>query len=331
LNRFFRTRRWVYGLVSLSLVLVISFGPTTIARAIDWAEIIKRGGELIQLTNISEAQEADIGKQLNERIAKDMKLSSSSALAKYVNEIGQKIVAQGDRPNLKYTFQVVDDDSVNAFATMGGYLYVNKGLLKIADNEAQLASVIGHEAGHITGKHALKRLQSAAKAQLGLSVLGVKTNVLVDIGYELLLNRPNGRQAEFDADVRGLKMLSKAGYAQPEMVSFMRKLIGNGATVPTILSTHPDTRDRVAALEDQIKRNPTTGTAGTDVVAYAQRVSKTATKPTVTPTPSPSPTPVPTPVPTPSPTPTPVPSPTVSPTPLPSPKPNSGSLVVPTE
>jgi beta-barrel assembly-enhancing protease len=333
LNRFFRTRRWVYSLVSFLLVLVISFGPTTIARAIDWAEIIKRGGELIQLTNISEAQETDIGKQLNDRIAKEMKLSSSSALAKYVNEIGQKIVAQGDRPNLKYTFQVVDDDGVNAFATMGGYVYVNKGLLKIADNEAQLASVIGHEAGHITGKHALKRLQSAAKAQLGLSVLGVKTNVLVDIGYELLLNRPNGRQAEFDADVRGLKMLSKAGYAQPEMANFMRKLITDGAKVPTLLSTHPDTRDRVAALEDQIKRNPTTGTAGTDAVAYAQRVSKTVTKPVATPSPSPTPTPAasPTPLPSPSPTPLPSPSPTVSPMPLPSPKSNSGSLVVPTE
>jgi beta-barrel assembly-enhancing protease len=327
LNRFFRARRWVYGLISIALVLVITLGPTAIARAIDWAEIIKRGGELIQLANISETQEADIGKQLNDRIAKDMKLSRSSDLAKYVNEIGQKIVAQGDRPNLKYTFQVVDDDSVNAFATMGGYLYVNKGLLKMADNEAQLASVIGHEAGHITGKHALKRLQSAAQAQLGLSVLGVKTNVLVDIGYELLLNRPNGRQAEFDADVRGLKMLSKAGYAQPEMANFMRKLIGNGAAVPTILSTHPNTRDRVAALEDQIKRNPTTGTAGTDAVAYAQRVNKTVTptKPVVKPTPAPTPSPTP----VPSSTPTPIVTPTPSPTP--SPNPNSGSLVVPTE
>jgi beta-barrel assembly-enhancing protease len=329
LNRFFRTRRWVYGLISLVLVLTISFGPTAIARAIDWAEVIKRGGDLIKLANISEAQEVDIGKQLNDRIAKDMKLSSSSALAKYVNEIGQKIVAQSDRPNLKYTFQVVDDDSVNAFATMGGYLYVNKGLLKTADNEAQLASVIGHEAGHITGKHALKRLQTAAKAQLGLSVLGVKTNVLVDIAYELLLNRPNGRQAEFDADVRGLKMLSKAGYAQAEMANFMRKLIGDGASVPTILSTHPDTRDRVAALEDQIKRNPTTGTAGTDAVAYAQRVNKTATttKPGATPSPSPTPTPSPTPSPVATPTPSPTPTPIVTP----SPKPNSGSLVVPTE
>ncbi len=319
LNRFFRTRRWVYGLISLGLVLVISFGPTTIAQAIDWAEIIKRGGEVIRATNISDEQEMDIGKQLNDRIAKDMKLSRTSAEAQYVNEIGQKIAAQGDRPKLKYTFQVVEDNGINAFATMGGYLYVNKGLLSAADNEAQLASVIGHEVGHITGKHALKRLQSAAQAQLGLSVLGVKTNVLVDIGYELLLNRPNGRQAELDADVRGLKMLSKAGYAQSEMVAFMRKLIGNGASVPTILSTHPNTRDRVTALENQIKRSPSPGTAGTDAVAYAQRVSKPATKSVVTPTPRPSPTP------------TPVPTPIPSPTPLPSPKSNSGSLVVPTE
>jgi beta-barrel assembly-enhancing protease len=317
LNRFFRTHRWVYGLLSFGLVLVMSFGPTTIARAVNWAEIIQRGVQLIQLSNISDAQEAEIGQQLNDRIAKEMKLSSTSALANYVNEIGQKLVAQGDRPKLKYTFQVVQDDQINAFATMGGYVYINEGVIKAADNEAQLASVIGHEVGHITGKHALKRLQAAAKAQLGLSVAGVKTNVLVDIAYELLLNRPNGRQAEYDADVRGLKMIGKAGYAQPEMVVFMQKLGKDGAKVPTILSTHPNSGDRAIALTDQIQRSPTTGNAGTDVVAYAKRVNKTpAAASVVTPTPvlRPSPTPLP----------------TASP-PLPSPKPNSGSLVVPTE
>jgi beta-barrel assembly-enhancing protease len=325
LNRFFRARRWVYGLVSLGLVLAISFGPTAIARAIDWAEIIQRGVQVIQLSNISDAQETEIGQQLNDRIAKDMKLESRTDLAKYVNEIGQKLVLQGDRPKLKYTFQVVKDDGINAFATMGGFVYINTGTIKAADDEAQLASVIGHEIGHITGKHALKRLQSAAKAQLGLSAIGVKTNVLVDIAYELLLNRPNGRQAEFDADARGLKMISKAGYAQPSMVAFMQKLVTDGAKVPTLLSTHPDTRDRVAGLEKLIQQNPSTGNAGTDVVAYAKRVNKAVskTKPVVTPTPTPSPTP--------SPSPSPVATPSPIPSPTPSPKPNSGSLVVPTE
>jgi beta-barrel assembly-enhancing protease len=309
LNRFFRARRWVYGLIAFALVLVISFGPTAIARAIDWAEIIQRGVQVIQLSNISDAQE------------------TRTDLARYVNEIGQKLVLQGDRPKLKYTFQVVKDDGINAFATMGGFVYINTGTIKAADDEAQLASVIGHEIGHITGKHALKRLQSAAKAQLGLSAIGVKTNVLVDIAYELLLNRPNGRQAEFDADGRGLKMISNAGYAQPSMVAFMRKLITDGAKVPTLLSTHPDTRDRVAGLEKLIQQNPSTGNAGTDVVAYAKRVNKavSTTKPVVTPTPAPSPSA------TPSPTPSPSPSPVATPSPMPSPKPNSGSLVVPTE
>jgi beta-barrel assembly-enhancing protease len=327
LNRFFRARRWVYGLIAFALVLVISFGPTAIARAIDWAEIIQRGVQVIQLSNISDAQETEIGQQLNDRIAKDMKLESRTDLARYVNEIGQKLVLQGDRPKLKYTFQVVKDDGINAFATMGGFVYINTGTIKAADDEAQLASVIGHEIGHITGKHALKRLQSAAKAQLGLSAIGVKTNVLVDIAYELLLNRPNGRQAEFDADGRGLKMISNAGYAQPSMVAFMRKLITDGAKVPTLLSTHPDTRDRVAGLEKLIQQNPSTGNAGTDVVAYAKRVNKavSTTKPVVTPTPAPSPSA------TPSPTPSPSPSPVATPSPMPSPKPNSGSLVVPTE
>jgi beta-barrel assembly-enhancing protease len=328
LNRFFRPRRWVYGLISFGLVLVISLGPTSVARAINWGEIIQRGVQLIQLSNISDAQETEIGQQLNDRIAKDMKLDSRSTLAQYINEIGQKLVLQGDRPKLKYTFQVVQDDAINAFATMGGYVYINTGTIKAADDEAQLASVIGHEIGHITGKHALKRLQSGAKAQLGLSVIGVKTNVLVDIAYDLLLNRPNGRQAEFDADGRGLTMISKAGYAQPEMVAFMRKLITDGAKVPTLLSTHPDTRDRVAGIEKLIQQNPTTGKDGTDVVAYAKRVSKAISTSTVKP---PVAAPSPTPSPTPSPSPVPTPTPVSTPSPSPSPTPKSGSVVVPTE
>jgi beta-barrel assembly-enhancing protease len=306
LYRWLRKHRWFYGLMTLLTIVGLSLSPVIRAEAIDWGEVIRRGGEVLQTLTISEAQEVEIGGQLNDRIAKEMKLEKRSDLAKYVDEIGQKLAAQSDRPKLKYTFQVVNDDGINAFATMGGFVYINKGTIMAADNEAQLASVIGHEIGHITGKHALKRLQTAAKVQLGLGVIGVKTNVLVDIAYELLLNRPNGRQAEFDADTRGLKMIANASYAQPEMANFMRKLIKDGVRVPTLLSTHPDTRDRVAALEAQIKKAPTSGTAGTDPVTYAQRVKKPVSKtpePTTKPSPSPSPSPSPTPTPTPSPMP----------------------------
>ncbi|MBE9029178.1 M48 family metalloprotease [filamentous cyanobacterium LEGE 11480] len=325
LYRFFRTRRWVYGLISLSIMLGITLGQMPVARAINWAEIIQRGIQLIQVSTISDNQEADIGKQLNDRIAKDMKLDRTSDLAKYVDRIGQNLVRYGERPKLKYTFQVVKDDNINAFASMGGYIYINEGVIKAADNEAQLASVVAHEAGHITGKHSVKRLQSAARAQLGLSVIGVKTNVLVNLAYDLLLNRPNSRKAEFNADERGLNMLSKAGYAQSEMPEFMKKLITD-RRVPKILSTHPAPRDRVTTLEQQIQRNPSRGTAGTDAVAYAKRVNKPVSKvkPTVKPVVKPAVKPATTPKVIPSS------SPRTAPVPTTSPK-TPGGFVVPTE
>jgi beta-barrel assembly-enhancing protease len=173
------------------------------------------------------------------------------------------------RPNLKYTFQVVEDDNINAFATMGGFVYVNTGLMKAADNEAQLAGVIGHEIGHITGRHSLQHIKQAAISQGVSSLLGVDRDKIVQIGVQVALTLPNSRQDEYDADRRGLTTMIQTGYAPSAMPEFMKKLI-SGKSSPEFLSSHPAVTERVANLQRMIPASYRNRTDGLNASTYKQ-------------------------------------------------------------
>ncbi|MGK7889394.1 MAG: M48 family metallopeptidase [Leptolyngbyaceae cyanobacterium] len=189
-----------------------------------------------------------------------------------MKQIGDRLVPYSDRPELTYTFQVVDDPAVNAFATMGGYVYVTTGLMKAADNEAQLASVVGHEIGHIVGKHAVKQLRQAAIAQGAMTAAGVEDSVLVNIAVELGISRPHSRDDEREADSLGLVNITNAGYAPSAMPAFMAKLMSAGSP-PTFLSTHPSVSSRVEDLNAQIDPAIANQGGGLDEVAYQNTVS----------------------------------------------------------
>ncbi len=216
-------------------------------------DIIQQGSQIIQLSNISEAQEIQLGQQINQQVLSEMKILNNPLINTYVNQIGQRLARTSDRPNLPFIFQVVENDTINAFATAGGYVYIQTGLLKTAANEAELASVIGHEIGHITGRHVLKQMRQTAIAQGIASAAGVDKNKLVQLGLELGFRRPRSRNDELDADKRGLNNIKTAGYPQAAMISFMQKLMSNSSSSqPSILSTHPATKDRIAALQKNI-------------------------------------------------------------------------------
>ncbi|HBL14669.1 MAG TPA: peptidase, partial [Cyanobacteria bacterium UBA11162] len=186
--------RVLYPLVSLILTLSLILGTAQVSHANRWINLILQGVQIIQLSNISDRQEVEIGKQINQQLVGDqVKLYSNSSINRYVDEIGQRLVKESDRPDLPYTFQVVDDKSINAGATMGGFIYINKGLITAADNEAQLASVIGHEIGHITRRHLIQQMRQTAIARGVAVAAGLDRNTLVNIGVELALKRPNGR------------------------------------------------------------------------------------------------------------------------------------------
>ncbi|MEB3295035.1 MAG: M48 family metalloprotease, partial [Synechococcales bacterium] len=195
LNLNFTRHRWFHVFLATVVATSIAIGQPTLSHAFNFGELIGPVFQSIQLGNLSDQDETELGRDINKEIVRNVKISNNTEVIRYVNEIGQRLAAQSERPRLTYTFQVVDEDGINAFATMGGWVYVNKGLLKAADNEAQLASVIGHEIGHITGKHAIRQMRTDLTRQGVMNAAGLKSAV-AKIGVELALRRPRSRRDE---------------------------------------------------------------------------------------------------------------------------------------
>lgn len=266
-------RRWFYPMLSVMVALGLVLSPmSTSVKALPWDRLLFQGVQVLQLSTISDRQEVQLGQQINDQmVGSQIRLYRNARINKYVDQIGQRLVSVSDRPDLPYTFQVVRDDNVNAFATMGGFVYVTTGLLTTVDNEAQLASVVGHEIAHITERHALKQLRQAAVTRGIATAAGVDTNRLVNLGVEFALNRPRSRSDELEADQKSLRMLAKAGYPQSAMIAFLEKLLDQPSP-PSFLSTHPATRDRISAIQKTIAPSNANTGYGLDPQAYRAAV-----------------------------------------------------------
>ncbi len=266
------SRRLLYGTFSLvTAVSVLLLSPSAVL-GFSIFDILPNVIEVIQISSMSDEQEVALGRQINDRLVRDVRLYDNRQVTNYVNVIGQRLVRQSSRPDLPFTFQVVEDDSINAFATLGGFVYINTGLIRRADNEAELAGVVAHEIAHITEKHVLDRLRQAAIAQGVLNATGVDPDVLVNIAYELVINRPNSRSAEYEADQVGLEILTRSNYAPVGMVNFFERLLSGGGGLPQFLNTHPDTRNRVARLRDEINPSQAAQGDGLNTTAYRQQI-----------------------------------------------------------
>jgi predicted Zn-dependent protease len=249
---------WKFAIASLmSLLLAVSINPF-VANAFDLSDLFRvlpSAIQIIQLSSIGDNDEVSLGQQIDGQIQQEVRISRDPAANALVSRLGQILVPTSERPNIPYTFRVVDDKNLNAFATMGGFVYINTGTIAAADNVAQLASVIGHEMGHISGRHSLEQMKQMAIAQGIATIVGVGDDRLVGIGVDLALRLPNSREAEFDADRRGLQNITRAGFAAKAMPAFMQKLVSAGGGGPAFLSTHPATEERIAALNQAIQAN----------------------------------------------------------------------------
>jgi predicted Zn-dependent protease len=271
INYRFWQRRWCYPLISLVVALSLCISTPLPSKAIDFLPLLFQGVQVLNLSNISDRQEIDLGKKMNQELQQQVKISHNSQLNHYISEVGNRLAPNSNRPHLPYTFQAVEDKAINAFATTGGFIYVNTGLLKAADNEAQLASVLAHEMGHIESKHLVKQMQQRAIASGVATSLGLDQNKAVGMGVQLALNLPLSRKDEYEADKKGLKNITRTGYSQSAMVSFMKKLQGS-SSVPTFLSTHPGTGDRIISLQRQIHTQPSNKNNGLDNLAYQSKM-----------------------------------------------------------
>jgi beta-barrel assembly-enhancing protease len=269
-------RSLAYSLVSIIVaVSIICLQPQLTTARPALGELLLQGVQVMQLTSISDQQEVSLGQQINDELLKEkqIKLYTDKGLTNYINQIGQRLASKSDRATIPYVFQVVDDKNINAFATVGGYVYVNTGLIQFADNEAQLASVMSHEIGHIVGRHAIKQMRQTAITRGLATAVGLDRSVLVKLGTEVAVKRRSSRQHEMEADQLGFTAMGRASYAQGAMVDFFKKLmtLSQGKNTPTILSTHPSTPDRVAALEAGL--NPTTAYQGDGLNPQSYKVA----------------------------------------------------------
>ncbi|MBO9997403.1 MAG: M48 family metalloprotease [Cyanobacteria bacterium SID2] len=254
----------------VAIGVLLTSNPAVLGFSI-W-DVLPSAVQVVQLSTMSDEQEVAIGSQINDRLLEnDIALYQNSQVVEYVDRIGQRLVRVSDRADLPFTFQVVEDDRVNAFATLGGFVYVHTGLLREAENEAELAGVIAHEIGHIVERHAIEKMKQAAIAQGLLNAAGIDADALVQIGYELAIRRPSSRSAEYEADDVGLALIESAGYAPIGMVNFYHKLTSQ-PSAPEFLSTHPNTNDRIVRLQRQIDLATATRGDGLDREAYRRQI-----------------------------------------------------------
>ena len=211
---------------------------------------------------MSPAEERRIGAEEHPRmLARFGGVYDDIEIGAYVAEVGGRLVKSSELSDLEFTFTVLNSPEVNAFALPGGYVYVTRGLLALANSEAELASVLAHEIGHVTARHSARRYNRAIATNLGAAVLGAATRnstveQLGQIGGELFL-KGFSREQEFQADVLGVRYMSRVGYDPEASAAFLRALAdhdalerelagreGRGA-LETLFATHPRTQDRV--------------------------------------------------------------------------------------
>jgi predicted Zn-dependent protease len=211
-----------------------------------------------QVSLLSEAEEQAIGQQQDAEIRSQMGVYDDRGLEQYVNEIGQELARHSHRPNLPWTFTIVDSPVINAFALPGGYVYITRGILAYLDDESELAGVLGHEIGHVTARHAAQAYTRQAEANIGLTILSIfvpGTRPFADLGASGLsvLFLRNGREAELEADRLGVEYGSGAGYDPAGVPRFLATLARVDALsdrgMPNWLSTHPDPGARVTRAE----------------------------------------------------------------------------------
>jgi predicted Zn-dependent protease len=184
----------------------------------------------------------------------------------YVADIGKRIAAKSERPQLPWSFTVVDDPVVNAFALPGGPIFITRGILTHMNSEAELVSVMGHEAGHVTARHSAAQISKAQVAQLGIGVGSILSPELAAVGQLAgagmqMLFLKFGRDAERQADELGFKYMTAQGYDPREMGKVFRTLErvsqkeGGGKT-PEWLSTHPDPGNRAETADKRAAAVP---------------------------------------------------------------------------
>ena len=241
----------------------------------------------------SKDQDVQLGKESADEVRKTMPMVNNKDLVDYMNRIGQRLAASKRAGGFPYTFEVINDPTINAFALPGGPMFIHTGLIASVENESQLAGVLAHEMSHVSLRHGTTNVSKAnliqLPAMLAGQALGAKGGILgtlgqlgVSLGAGSVLLRFS-RDAEKEADLNGAQMMNDAGYDPTAMAIFFDKLNEGGkrddGLVANLLADHPTPGRRTTYVAEQNKYLPKVKYAELDPGALARAKQEVAKLP----------------------------------------------------
>jgi predicted Zn-dependent protease len=252
----------------------------TILAALSWSGLAQNGKrnpkddpEAIGNRNVGKGvnlysleKEIAMGRELAQQVERQAKVITDPLIAEYVNRVGQNLVRNSDA-KVPFTIKVLDSEEVNAFALPGGFFFVNSGLILRAENEAELAGVMGHEIAHVAARHGTRSATKGGLAQIGMLAAAIAipygwtgygvqqvAGLAIPMGF-LAFSRANEREA----DHLGLQYMYQAGYDPSAFVDFFEKIetleTRNPGSVSKVFMTHPMTDDRIKASQEEIQKD----------------------------------------------------------------------------
>jgi len=261
--------------VLATIVLSLAVVPPAAAQLGSLGSKLGKAVEKVQDLKITEGEEVDLGSQISAKLRDKYGVVQDAAVHKYVTLVGSVLAAESPRPNLKWTFVVLDTDGINAFAAPGGFVHITRGALALIKTEAELADVLGHEIGHVTARHTVGAIEKARR--VGAAGELTRKDFLkdaVDRGYSMILENQFDRNQEMEADRLGVTLANRVGYQPAGMGDFLERLAARNASLKEpsgMFASHPDTQARLNGLKKVIASDKLTGTA-TVAPRYSQQV-----------------------------------------------------------
>ena len=242
----------------------------------------------------SKQQDIQMGLEASKEIKTKQQVVQNAFLQSYISKVGQRIAGarEATASGFPFTFTLVNDTSINAFALPGGPMFIHTGLLAAVDNEAQLAGVMGHELAHVILRHGTNQASKANLIQLPAllassaagsgSMMGQLAQLGIGLGANSVLLKYS-RDAESEADALGSHLMSETGYDPREMARFFAKLNADGGSRgPQFFSDHPNPGNREAAINEEVRTLPAR-TYGYETREFARAKAEVAKLPKPTP------------------------------------------------
>jgi len=231
--------------------------------AADAARLLQKGAQVAAaLVPISDEEEVQLGRGVAARVVARYGIDYDQQATYYLNLLGTALAQRSPRPNIAYHFAVLNTDDVNAYACPGGFIFVTRGALNMVRDEAELAAVLAHEIGHVTGRHIVKALQRSEVMKAGADLAGEALasgagelfSQMVDVATDALFKGLD-KKDEYDADTRAVALLDRVGYDYPAMFDVLKLLDQRrkAGQAKVLARTHPAPRDRMRRLKQAMR------------------------------------------------------------------------------